>query len=368
MNRFLVRSFQLIAFATGLTFFGLMPESQAYGIRVVQPDGGNSEALYHNGMQGLFDQLIQLGGNEVLRAAEGGQIIKLSQVRAKISTIRFEVRQGVLTSGDPNVFCQNEMESHWFTAADTGGRPLIARTQFTSVANFAAGDWSLYFHETLSALGIVDDEYQVSASLLALAEEARASRRSMQAIADDPSFKEFVAPLKAAQFRGRSPRYKLNKDDYCYSGVDSTGRLTPGGPKLASNTTGIGGGGNGASLALKTDLVRATRAWWLKNNRLAKPESDFTRFMKLVSDLGVEPLNNSRLQYRTFPVELEFRKSKRSGRLTVYALTDTLHEMKLKSPKSHVMVPNHRGEYTRFTQAEWCGAIDLILGHLYESI
>ena len=52
--------------------------------------------------------------------------------------------------------------------------------------------------------------------------------------------------------------------------------------------------------------------------------------------------------------------------VTAYLLTERLFEMKRQSPKSKVLVPDHRGEYFSFTHGDWSGALDLIFAKLYE--
>ncbi len=201
--------------------------------------------------------------------------------------------------------------------------------------------WRTIVHETFGALGYVDDEYQITAPLFA-ALSARTPAEKAGSLA-------LLVDIKT---RKHAPTYELDGSLHCYKWKGGAGTLLKDKNGIgmlngkSGNSTGIGGGGDNESFTFKTDLMLVAKSWWDKNADGSPAE--YARFTKLVKELGVEPLNRDQERLMLlFPIQLEFKKSRRTGKLTAYLLVDSL--------------ASDRGQNDSF----WNSALDKVLGHVY---
>jgi len=350
-----VRLFPLKLALFLVTIFG--PLSDAFAT-LPAVDSAKNQKLYEAGIDSIFQDLIQLGGESVL-ALKNGSTLKLSELRKRIPTVDFIWKQNMLTT-DGAAACTGGMQSHWLTAADRPreGRAAIIQGRFMNVADFAPEDWILFFHESLGALGIVDDEYQVSGPLLLLSRTAKSTGRSLAELSTE------YPELRKVEFRKHAPRYKIDSSETCHIFPKEGGR---GRPVILANTTAIGGGGNGYGLQLKVDLLASFRDWGQKKGFTP---AQLELFRSQLVAFGVEPLP-MKLPMTVTPVEAKFGKSKRTGAPSVFLNLEQLYELKKKSPKVRALV-DYKGPplnpMRMSTHQDWSGALLLIYEQVARSL
>jgi hypothetical protein len=348
-----VRSFQLKLVFSLLTILSKVSTVDAIAVRP-GVDPVMNQRLFNQGIDAVLANLIEKGGDSVL-TFKNGRRLTLTEIRKRVPSIDFVFHQGMLTA-DGEIHCKDQMHSYWVTVAERpkAGRPAIFQGRFMDVSDFRAEDWLLFLHETLGALGYVDDEYQISGPLLALA-RATPQGQSMQALA------EHYPELRRIETRTRTPRYRLDKAETCWRYPEEGGR----GVRVASNTTGIGGGGNGVGLLMKADLLAGADAWAAKANI---PKQQLAAFRARLVEIGLEP---SPIQGANVPVEIEFKKSKRTGKPSAFLRLENLYRLKLEQPSLKVLL-DYKGPpeapMRSALQGEWCGALILIYEHVARSL
>lgn len=346
-----VRLFPINFMILIVTIFG--SPTKVFAVRPAV-DSVKNQKLYEAGIDLIFQNLIVLGGESLL-TLKNGSTLKLSKLRQRIPSIEFVWKQNMLTNHSAAA-CSGGMQSHWLTADDRKreGRPVIFQSRFMDVADFAPEDWTLFFHETLGALGIVDDEYQVSGPLLLLSRTAKSSGLSITELSAE------YPELQKVELRKHAPKYKIDSTETCYIFPEAGGR---GSPVTLANTTAIGGGGNGYGLQFKADLLAGFKTWGQKNGFT---QSQLELFRTKLVALGVEPLPRQ-ISKTIIPVEMKFGLSKRTGAPSVFLNLEKLYELKKKSPKVKVLL-DYEGppsDPIRFsTHQEWSGALVLIYEHV----
>lgn len=299
---------------------------------------------FQGGMAQVFQSMISRLGDPALPLASG-KSIKLSALQEKTKSIEFLPRQFLFTGKSAGkITCVDLLQYQWLTAADSeSGRPTIGYPGGTTLQGAAGSTWRLLFHESISALGFVDDEYQISATLFAA---LGASDRSEQM--------RILSGMKKIEVRQHAPKYSFDSSVTCYKWKGMEGaRISDSEMREAhGNSTGVGGGGNEFSLAFKQDLLQRADSWWRQHNEKRYSESDYEKFISYVSPLGIEPLDSEKEELlAVFPIQLEFRKSKRTGRLSAYLALDRLSWSRESS-----------GSDT------WSAALNKVLSHVYKQM
>lgn len=296
----------------------------------------------------VFDLLIQAGGNGLL-TLENGQPLTLESLKKKIPKIQYIPERTLFTAnGKSSVDCQNSLEAQWLTAKDNKtGRPIVSLTKSNNMEmDFA--DWMLLTHESISSLGIVDDEYQVTSPLFTLQAISAETKTPMHELMKDPAYSEIGATLKNVRIRDHAPRYKLGDGDICYKWNDGVGSLING---LSGGTTGIGGGGDGSALNFKVYLMRNAGKGWDKAHLKNQGAKEKAAFLRILGSLGVEPLPETDSKFghfmSTLPIQMEFKKSKRTRLLSVYFLIDRVDEIGDRSgwSRAAMMIYTHIAKY-----------------------
>lgn len=284
--------------------------------------GAQEQALFHSGLNQIFKQLQDKQAGLCLNLDDGRSIEAL---RVQAQEIVF-VQSTDLLKPDraSDVSCTSSVPAQWLTALDNvwQRKPLIAYSH-DDFHSFTPEEWRLIFHEAISSLGVVDDEYEVSATLLATYSLAFASNQSLEAIARSKDYSVLFSRLRHVRTRLTAPRFKTDINDWCY-------RLPKGGGFAIAmaeggNSTGVGGGGDPESLDLKIELLLRTPAWWAKNNHKKMPQAKYEQFMSKLYELGVEPLDREHNHLvEVSGMNVKFGQSKRTGKLTAYLL---IHEI-----------------------------------------
>lgn len=209
-----------------------------------------------------------------------------------VDRVRFVYGQTTLLLDGP-FQCLSQVDSQWVLSVDNpyGPYPMVAwrADYFPGIWNMP--EWQLLVHETLSALGVVDDAYQVSSLI-------------MDAIQLADPIAEFEV-----EFRSLTPRFSVGAEDRCYDQdeiqVARTGSLT-----------GIGGGGESMPMIFKRTVSIGARDWWAEH--VGSPRSQaYGDFRKRILLLGFENFERKMNFTRPDPSPMEFVRSRRSGRMSV---------------------------------------------------
>jgi hypothetical protein len=250
-----------------------------------------------------FEKAMQQQGNAIFKdlsrdiAPYSPELSEqLDKARRKIPGIKFRQGLGIQTSGK-KMSCMMADNSTW--TADAGKRPQITMSNDI--------DRDLFVHEVISASGIVDDEYQVSGPVLTVRDQIDAGEITAELGRD-------LLGSVDVKMRQGTLSYKIDTArEQCY---DKQGRfLSTGGDGTA---TGVGGGGNTTALGFKKILLLWAPQWRKEVYGNAPMDK---RFMKKMTELGVEPL----IENRTGLIDrraMDFTFSKRTKKLVVRLYLD----------------------------------------------
>ncbi|MCO5142864.1 MAG: hypothetical protein M9962_07230 [Oligoflexia bacterium] len=251
--------------------------------------------------------------------------LSLEDMRVSMKGIQYLPANSLfVTQGlDANMSCQgNGTNSQWLTYKDSDIRkPIVSPVSWDffgySDVNFMKNFVTLLLHESLGAVGIVDDEYQVSGVLLAYVSLSGST---------DPAavkaLKQLARNIKIAT-REHAPTYKIDTRFNCYRWRGGMGELVS---ELRENTTGVGGGGNSTALKMKQELLMYALGWWEKNTK-TNSQVEYQKFMNQLSEIGLEELHlkNNRRLITTFPIQMQFTTSLRTKKLTAKFLIDRVY-------------------------------------------
>ena len=327
-----------------------------------------NQQAFTQAMGVMFDFFIQYGAGEVM-SYDNGTRVNLVAMKAQAMGIRYMHTQSLfLTKGSKPIHCVNDLGAQWLTAADSpDGRPTIAYTKYDDMSQFSGEQWRLLFHEAISALGWVDDEYQISSPVLHLAVKARELKVRIASLKADPVYAAMFIPLSKIKTRKHAPRYKLNERDLCYKWNGNVGALQN--ERYAGgNSTGIGGGGSPLGMQFKSDLLLKAGAWW---KQFAKDRSneELATFIKHVTEIGAEPFGSRTNLIATIPIQMEFMKSQRTGKLTAFFMIDRLHRNLKEKPDSFCSYRSpFSNERLSVAQGDWCGALHLVYEHILHQV
>ena len=279
------------------------------------------QRLFNEGMDFIFNFFIENGGEHILFTRDG-KPLPMSELKERSHEIYYAGNRGLFNSQGIN--CTTNLTAQWITAADSPNhRPVVSGSEMNSMVNYTQDDWRLLFHETISSLGYVDDEYQITGPLFLMVYTAKEAKTSLEQMVKEPKWSVVAAPLKKIEKRMHAPRYKMGESDLCYEWKNGVGHLQ--GTQYAGNTTGVGGGGDSDSLLFKMQLLRDAHLWWTEHNSKKLGPDQEQKFVQILTELGIEPQSDGRSHFiTTFPLQLEFRKSKRTQRLTAYLLLERI--------------------------------------------
>lgn len=299
--------------ASFLTFFVLLSTlltevSKAYPLNPNEAWYEKQTKQFQDLNLGTIGRIIEKYPDLELKTT-AGEKLKLTQIKEKIKTVQYRPSHFMLLKNGPsNVSCTNQLGSQWITKHDSpSGKPVVMTSKNIDLADFGPGDANLAFHETISALGIVDDEYQVSAPLLLL-------------IFSDPMSLEEISPLfNQVQLRQHAPRAPIDESENCYRwlkhGIGK--RLNKGDLESGGTITGVGGGGSDLGIAMKIQLLLWAGEWWKQNNSNNYSQEHWNIFYKFLNDLGIEEANTDHIRIVSGG-QFELKKSKRTGKNSIF--------------------------------------------------
>lgn len=293
---------------------------------------------FESGIDQVLNQVIDAGGNDLL-TSETGQRISITALKNQIPSIQYRPSQNLFLTSQEDIECSNSLKAQWLTAKDSStGHPIVSTTTANNLGKVDFKEWILLIHEAISALGMTDDEYQITGPLIALVMESQATHISIPSLilkSDRPDLRLLAEPLKHVKLREHAPVYQLKPDDLCYRFRTTATLGHPAAPltimplvdaNTTGGTTGIGGGGDSSALVFKINLLRGAAAW-LQKNATSLNAQDREKFFAILNELGIEPLDDQRsLWTMTIPLQMELTKSERTGKLTAYFLIDRLEE------------------------------------------
>lgn len=243
-----------------------------------------------------------------------------------------------------NVSCTSLYDGQWMTQKTSSiGQPLVGLLSMSFSRSFQFKDEMLHLHESLGALGLTDDEYQISASLIALSELEKNKKATVKEI--------LLSKLQSLETHTDTPIYKSGATEGCYrwfrdeNGVMLGASLIKKGSKeakeilVAGGANHIGGGGDPAALLLKVDALLTAEAYWMKKKLKGASADDFKKFVHALLEIGIESLEHfDNSGAVIFPIQIHFANSKRQfvnrkPKPAIYLLTNRLIEYR-SSPQT----------------------------------
>ena len=232
----------------------------------------------------LIRRLIALGADQILKTANG-KTLSLTELNRKIRMgIRYQQADRMpIEDGQHVDYCEDASQARWLTIyddhADKGRLALVYYMQGLSL-NHAQHDELLLFHESFSALGYVDDAYQISAALYFLFRRLQQNHsQNLRTLLNSPAF----ASLQKIKTRRHAPRFPITEEGVCH--LPTAGQRVR---VVGGGVIGSGGGGHFAALWLKYELLVLAEAWWRKNHgRLTMLNQ--RAFMETLLAVGIEP-------------------------------------------------------------------------------
>lgn len=253
------------------------------GCKIVSPSQSDLQRMGTDSLR----YLVGLGFDwELLRA--NGRAVSLQALLDQARQIKFEYRQAMyLTNKNSNVRnCIDNFNARWLLAKDAPARRPTIAVMSTFGGGLETEPYALrdlYIHETISALGFVDDTCQVSCGLKYIADYARENRvKNKREIPRSFFASPVLDGLKDIKKYEQTPRFKIGPEFHCY-GYDNRLLKNNGG-----STTGIGGGGDTANMFWKPELYKAAPHFWQKNKH--RTNMSYARFIKHITNTGIEPL------------------------------------------------------------------------------
>lgn len=243
------------------------------------------QEVYRDFATALPRALLAFGVDGLLRT-ESGSPIGLSDLVSEIGgKIYYQNRDRMLVErGSGGVdFCRDAANARWLTVHDrhsrTGRSAMVFYMQDPSALS-AEENQVLLFHESIGALGLVDDAYQVSAPLYWLVQQLRRGGNLRELLASP-----ILSGLVRVKTRRYAPRFRVDEEGSCLK-KEAGGRLS----RVAGGggVIGGGGGGNYAGFLLKYQLLAGARDWWSQNHRRFGL-SDENHFIRKLLSVGIEP-------------------------------------------------------------------------------
>ena len=244
-----------------------------------------SQSAYQEYASILLKELVQLGADNIL-SSENGVAIPLSGIIEEFkSKIRYQNHDRMLIDQGSNRqidFCEDAANARWLTINDqhpfTGRFAMVYYMQDLSTNN-PLKDVLLLFHESISALGYIDDAYQITAPLFWLSEQLKkGTNKNLDTLRNSP----VLATLKQIKKRTRAPRFIIDQEGSCHQIVEG-GRVI----RVAGGVIGGGGGGNFASILLKFELLSQAETWWQNNRQHTR--LNLQQFLGALMRVGLEP-------------------------------------------------------------------------------
>lgn len=260
----------------------------------------------------IINNILEKHPNLQLKTTDGKRIT-FQQIKEEIKTVQYRPSQHMLLENAPaDITCENELGSQWITKYDSSsGQPMVMTSKVLELENFKGGDARLALHEAISAIGIIDDEYQVTAPLF------------LYTYGTEVSPEDVLPFLNQVKVRKHAPRVQIDKSESCYQWKGHAGQLIKnfnGKLESGGTITGVGGGGSDLGMSLKLQLMAAAKAWWKENNVHNYSQNLWIRFFKNLNALGIEEANKAHVTFG-WAGQFELKKSKRSGKNSIYIHT-----------------------------------------------